>query len=52
MEHAKDYLCILLNEQMLDFQTDVHVLIGGQELNFRLTAHRTVQANSLGQCND
>ncbi|KAG9569652.1 hypothetical protein KCU71_g2206, partial [Aureobasidium melanogenum] len=52
VEHAKDYLCILLNEQMLSFQRDVHVLIGGQELTFRLTASRTVQEESLAQRND
>jgi len=52
VEQAKDYLCILLNEHMLDYQKDVYVLIGGQQLVFRLTASRTVQEDSLKQRND
>lgn len=52
VEQAKDYLCILLNEQMLNYQKDVCVLIGGQQLVLRLTASRTVKEDSLKQRND
>jgi hypothetical protein len=52
VEQAKGYLCILLNEQMLDFRRHVHVLVGGQLFTFGLAANQAIKKETLKQRND